>query len=228
MPIWKRPALALVSVALAAPLFQAAASTITYTAFSAWNANVTSAIELNLTAIASSGSYSTPAGKTLVPSSGTAYPFIFTGPDNGAYQLNGGILPVNGRNIVGLFGPSDSLGNITITLPSGGENAFLVTLGSTTASPATLTFSDGQTFKTAVAPNAFNYFGVSVSHNISSITIAMPGQPIVDDFFFAKSQLAQDQQAAPTAECSTLALIGTGLLGLFSAGRKIRVNKLAL
>ena len=227
MPFRKRPALTLISVALFAPMFHAAATTLTYSAFAPWNANVTSPIELNLTAISSSGNYSTPSGKTLVPSSGTAYPFLFTGPDNGSYQLTGGTLPVNGRNIVGLFGPSDGKGNITITLPGSGENAFLLTLGSTTASTATLTLSDGETFKASVAANSFNYFGLSLSHNVSWATIAMPGQPMVDDFFFAKSQLAQDQQTAPTAECSTLALIGGGLLGLFGAGRKFRSNHLA-
>ena len=227
MQLRKHHALALISAALFAPLFHASATTLTYSTYPAWNANVGSAIELNLTAISSSGNYSTASGKTLVPSSGPAYPFVFTGPDNGPFQLTGGTLPVSGRNIVGLFGPSDSKGNITVTLPSGGENAFLLTLGTTSASTATITLSDGEIFKIPVAANAFNFFGASMSHDVTWLSIAMPGQPMIDDFYFAKSQLAQDQQAAPTAECSTLVLIGGGLLGLFAAGRKLRLDSLA-
>ncbi len=219
MQFGKRPAYALLPLALMLPIFHAGATTLTWSTYSAWNSNVTGAIELNFNTInGTSGNYSTASGKTLNPVSGPALPFIFTGPYTGGYQLTGG--EYGNSNIVSLYGPTAGKGNITVTLPSGGENAILLGLGTTgSATSITVALSDGESFNVAATSNSLEFLGLSISHDINWLTISASSEPIVNDFFFASSKLAQDGPSGPpsgppAAEGATLYLIGGGLLSL--------------
>ncbi len=230
MQLGKRPAFALISLALCLPLGVAHATTMSYSTYPAWSQNVTSPIELNFTAISTSGNYSNSTGKSLVPMSGTAYPFIFTGPTGSGYQLSGGAY--GSHSYTSLFGPSGGLGDIQINLPGSGENALLIGLGSTgAASSLTVALSDGETFSVAASPNAVEFLGLSISHDITSLTVSAASQPVINDFYFANSKLAQDSNQnppqSPAIEGSTLSLIGGGLLSLFGARRRLLSNKLA-
>ena len=212
MRFGKRPLYALLPLALMLPVFHGSATTLTWSTYSAWKLNVTSPLELNFGAInATSGNYSTAAGKTLNPLSGPALPFVFTGPYTGGYQLTGGEYGLS--NAFSLLGPTAPTGDITVNLPSGGENAILLGLGSMgNATTITVVLSDGESFNVAAAPNANEFLGLSISHDINWLTISASSEPIVNDFFFASSKLAQDGPTAPppAAEGATLYLIGGG------------------
>jgi len=190
------------------------ATTISTTSFNSWKTSLTgSPIELNFTKVKNS-TYSTSAGITLVPVSGPALSFVITGPDKTGYYLNGGSY----GSIVSLFGASDGVGYIRIDLPSSGENAILLGLAAQPTAGLTVTLSDQETFS---ASNGL--LGLSLSHNITWLTIATNSgsQPLLDDFFFGNSNLAQDQASqSQSAEAATGFLIGGGLLVLFGSRRK--------
>ncbi len=220
MRFGKRPGYFLLPLAIVLSAFHGGATTLTWSTYNAWSANVTGPIELNFNTInVTSGNYNTASGKTLNPVSGPALPFLFTGPYTGGYQLTGG--EYGKYSAPSLYGPNTSTGNITVTLPSGGENALLLGLGTTgSATSMTVALSDGESFNLAAAPNAYEFIGLSISHDINWLTISASSEPIVDDFFLASSRLAQDGPANPpsgpvAAEGATLYLIGGGLLSLF-------------
>ncbi len=214
-----RSGYALLSFALFFPVVRANATTMTWSTYSAWNSNVTGASELNFSSInGTSGNYSTAAGKTLTPLSGPSLGFVFTGPYSGGYQLTGG--EYGGGNAISLLGPTGGKGDITVTLSSGGENAILLGLGSIgSANTITVALSDGESFNVGASPNAYEFLGLSVSHDINWLTISASSEPVVNDFFYASSKLAQDggpsnPPASPAAEGATLYLLGGGLLSL--------------
>ena len=204
---------------------QATATTVTWSTYTSWNSNVTGGTELNFNAVSNSGTYSTAAGKTLVPLSGPAVPFVFTGPYTGGYQLTG--YEYTSRQIISLAGPTGGNGTITITLPSGGENAILLGLGTVGSAPSlTIVLSDGESFNVAATAGSTEFLGLSISHDINSLTISSSSQAVLDDFYFGASKLAQDGnppvgQTPVVAEGSTLSLLGGGLLIFFAFRRKL-------
>ena len=208
------------------PVFHSAATTLTYSSYSTWVANTTGSTELDFSSInLTSANYSNANGKTLTPANNLALPFVFTGPYSGGYQLTGN--DYGTRNIISLFGPTGGRGNITITLPSSGENAILLGLGSTgSATSLSVSLSDGETFSVPATSGNLEFLGLSLSHNISWLTISTTTQPVINDFYFANSKLAQDvttqtgtDGTADTPECATLLLIGTGLASLIKFRR---------
>jgi hypothetical protein len=192
----------------------ARATTISTTSYTSWKTNLTgNPIELDFTKVKNS-TYSTSTGITLLPVSGPALSFVITGPDKTGYYLNGGSY----GSIVSLFGASDGVGYIRIDLPASGENAILLGLAAQPTAGLTVKLSDQQTFS---ASNGL--LGLSLSHNITWLTISTNSgsQPLLDDFFFGNSNLAQDQVSqSQSAEAATGLLIGGGLLILFGSRRK--------
>ncbi len=229
MLLGKSPAIALGLFTLMLPAGVMKATTVTYSTYQSWNGAVSNPIELNFTAISSSASYSTSTGITLSPMSGASLPFVFTGPSTAGYQLTGGTF--TSRNIVSLYGPSNGTGTIMVNLPSGGENAILLALGATNnATSMTVSLSDGTSYNVTPVANTSTFFGVSISHDVTWLSIGAPSQPLIDDFFFANSKLIQDAatssaQPTPTAfEGSTFSLIGGGLLSFIGFRRKLRLG----
>jgi hypothetical protein len=225
----KRPAFALISFAFFLPLAQAGATTLTWSSYSAWKSNVTGSIELNFGQIVSGTSYNSNSGITLKPLSGPSLPFLFTGPYTGGYQLTGGKY----ANAASLFGPSTGSGSITIGLPGAGENALLLGLGSMgSATSITVALSDGESFNVPATAAAVEFLGLSISHDVTWVTVSASSQPVVNDFFFATSQITQDatqtEQPAPALEGSTITMLGGGLLSLFGARRKLFPAKAAV
>ena len=190
------------------------ATTISTTSFNTWKASLTgSPIELDFTKVKNS-TYNTSAGITLLPLQGPALGFLITGPDKTGYSLSGG----NFGSVVSLFGAADGVGSIRIDLPSVGENAILLGLAAQPTAGLTVNLSDQESF--AVSNGLL---GLSLSHTISWLTISTVNgsKPVLDDFYFGVSNLAQDQGAqSQSAEAATAFLIGSGLLILFGARRK--------
>ena len=206
------------------PFFQTRATTLTYTNYTTWTQNVNGATELDFSSIhLTSPNYSTSTGKTLTAMGNSSLAFVFTGPYSGGYQLTGN--DYGSGNAISLFGPTAGKGNITVTLPASGENALLLGLGSTgSATSIAINLSDGESFSVAATANAYEFLGLSLSHNISWLTVSTTTQPVIDDFYFATSKLTQDtnnppappdgQPTSSTPECATLVLFGSGLLSL--------------
>jgi len=196
---------------------EANATSITSTTYSQWTKNVTGAVEVFNPP--TSGTFNTAAGITF-HSTNPAASFVYSGPDNSTWQLTAGFYTSSGHNFLSLFGASDGKGNITITMPTGGENAFLLSLATTASTPITVTLSDGQSFNPAAG-----VFGLSISHDINWLTVSTTSgsQAVIDDFYFGNSTLTQDvtQQPAPVPENATFALIGGGLLILIGGRRKL-------
>ena len=202
----------------------AGATTMTSTSYSGWLANATGPVDIFGNA-PSSGSFSNSTGITLSNSSHPSAAFVFTGPDGTGWSLNAGLYTSNGHNFPALFGASDGKGNITVTMPSGGENAVMMSVASTAGSALTVKLSDGETFTPAAG-----IFGISLSHDISWLTISTGSgsEAVIDDFLYASSTIAQDasQQTGPlpTLEASTVAMIGGGLLILIGGRKKLFSN----
>ncbi len=224
MQFGKRPVFALISFAFFFPFAHGSATTMQYTGYTAWASNVTNPVELNFASLPNNTNYSTSAGKTMNPATGTQtqLPFVFTGPYTGGNQLTTAWYTTH--NTVSFYGPTSSTGNITITLPTGGENAFLLGIGSNSASTITVALSDGETFSVAGTGNSTQFIGLSISHDVNWVTVASPGQAIVNDFYFGGSKLTQDGGTGnpPAAvEGSTLCLIGGGLLSMVGLRRRL-------
>ncbi len=191
------------------------ATSITSTTYAQWLQNETGAVEVF--SPPSSGTYNTSAGITL-NSTHPAASFVYTGPDNGSWQLSAGLYTSGGHNYPSLFGAADGKGNITITMPSAGENAILLSLGTSGSTVLSVNLSDGESFQPAAG-----VFGLSISHDISWLTISTTSgsKPLIDDFYFGSSTLAQDVTQTPAVESATFALIGGGLLILIGGRRKL-------
>ncbi len=192
---------------------RASATALTSTSYSGWLTDVNGApIELNVNGITTDHNYSS-SGLTLYPLSGPQLPFIFTGPDGSGSYLYGTTFTQYTHNYVFLEGASDGVGSIYITLPTGGENAIYLNLDSTTNTPLSIHLSDNETFSSPVGP-----FGLALSQSISwlSISTANGSHPLIDDFFFATSNLTQQ---TPSFEVATIFLMGTGLVVIAGARR---------
>lgn len=204
-----------VSVSLAVLAAAGQATTVTTTNYNIWKTDLTATpIELDFTKVKTS-TYNTSSGITLLPLQGPALSFVITGPDKTGYSLAGGFY----GSVVSLFGASDGTGYIRVDLPSSGENAILLGLATQPTAAVTVTLSDQQSF--AVSNGLF---GLALSHNITWLTISTVNgsQPVLDDFFFGNSNLAQDQiNQSQSAEGATALMIGGGLLILFGARRKL-------
>jgi hypothetical protein len=100
----------------------AAATTITSTTFNGWKANLTGTpTELDFTPITPGKSYSTSAGITLKAIGNSSIGFVFTGPDNGSYNLSG--FSYTSQNIQSLKAGSDSTAVLNVATPAAGNNA---------------------------------------------------------------------------------------------------------
>lgn len=200
----------------------AAATTITSTTVSGWQSNITTGSTVDVFgSLQNNQTYNTSSGVSLSNSSHPSSVFVFTAPDNGGWNLSSKSYTYSGSSYTSLYGPSDGIGNITITMPSGGENAFLLGLGTSEGSTLTVKLSDGETFTPAAG-----IFALSISHDVTWLTISTTNgsQPVLFDFAYANSKLTQDQltqDPAPTIEASTLLMIGGGLLILFGGQRKL-------
>jgi hypothetical protein len=166
-------------------------------------------------------SYSTSNGVSLSNSSHPSSVFVFNGPDNGGWNLTSKSYIYEGSSYPSLYGPSDGIGSITITMPTDGENAFLLGLGTSQGTTLAVKLSDGETFTPAAG-----VFALSISHDISWLTVSTTNgsQPVIFDVAYGNGNLAQDQltqSPAPTLEASTLVMIGGGLLILIGGQRKL-------
>jgi hypothetical protein len=214
------PTLALLFSPFLFSVLPAGATTLTYSSYAQWNSNVTGGTELDFTGVNSSGNYSTAAGKTLVPVKGAALPFVFTGPiSTNNYYLVGGTF--GSMNVTSLLGPTGGSGSLLVTLPTGGQNAVLLAVGTTgAATSATITLSDSQVFTVSTTPNSYQFFGLSISHNIDWLTVSTSSQAVISDFYFGTSKLTQDPPPSAAPESASLYLIAGGLLSLFGGRRR--------
>jgi len=195
----------------------ATATTITSTTFPSWKTNLTgSPTEVDFSKVGFN-SYNTAGGLNLSAVGNSSVIFGFTGPDNGSFQLSG----TSYQGLTALAGSTDSGAAINVTMPSAGENAVLLSMGSTSGTPLTLTLSDGESFSLSSG-----LFGLSISHPITSFVLTTtPGsQAVIDDLWYGNSSLTQDQGSgnnpAPDSEGATLILIIGGSLILFGVRRK--------
>ncbi len=197
------------------------ATTVTTTSYTVWKTNLTgSPIELDFTKVKTT-SYSTSSGITLPPLQGPALSFVVTGPDKTGYSLTGGFY----GSTVSLLGASDGTGYIRVDLPASGENAVLLGVATQPSATLTVTLSDLESFTVSNG-----LFGLALSHNITWLTISTVNgsKPVLDDFFFGTSNLAQDQiNQTQSAEATTALMIGGGLLILFGARRKFTQRRVA-
>ena len=197
------------------------ATTVTTTSYTVWKTNLTgSPIELDFTKVKTT-SYSTSSGITLPPLQGPALSFVVTGPDKTGYSLTGGFY----GSTVSLLGASDGTGYIRVDLPASGENAVLLGIATQPSATLTVTLSDLESFTVSNG-----LFGLALSHNITWLTISTVNgsKPVLDDFFFGNSNLAQDQiNQTQSAEATTALMIGSGLLILFGARRKFTQRRVA-
>ncbi len=195
---------------------RASATTITTTSTTTWKSSsyITGAYSVLDFYPVLQPSYNTAAGITLTPS-GSTTGVNFTGLDNGAYYLAGDTTQKT------LMSSTDAGAFIKLAMPSTGENAFLLGTGATASHPLTLTFSDGESFSINTG-----VFGVSVSHQISWLTLAgaSGSQAMVSDFWFAASSLAQDSPGGstpvPTPEPATVLMTLAGAAFLLAGSKK--------
>ncbi len=209
----------IISTGLLATVGSATATTITTTTFQSWKANLNgSPTDADFTRVNFSN-YNTSAGLNLSATGNPSVIFGFTGPDNGGFQLSG----ISYQGTTGLAGSTDSGAGINVTTPVAGENALLLSIGSTSGTPLMLTFSDGESFSLSSG-----LVGFSISHPITSLLLTTsPGsQAVIDDFWYGTSSLTQDPAQGPgngsssTPEGATLLLVTGGSLILFGARRK--------
>lgn len=189
--------------------FQAAATTITTTSYSAWNtsAYITgSTTVVDLTTLQAGLNYSNAAGYT---SNG----FNFTGPDGATYMLSS----QTEGSITGLLGASDGTGGIDVAMPGSGNSAVLFDTSCISCGTVSLTLSDNETFTVSNGQ-----FGLSISHPITwfKLSTTSGNRPFLEYAYFGTSSLAQDTGLSPTSEAATPVLLGGGLIILAGAVRR--------
>ncbi|MGC2662190.1 MAG: PEP-CTERM sorting domain-containing protein [Bryobacteraceae bacterium] len=165
----------------------------------------------------------------------------------GGFTISGTGLQVNYdsdySNTVGFEASS-----ITVTTPVSGINAFFIQLGDSVAgAPITVTLSDGETISSVNSQslNSPTYFGISISHDITSFSVSTTsGNIFLDEMYSGVSTLAQDSGSgdgsgdgsgsgdsgdpSATPEAATILLIGGGLLALVGSRRKWVAARLAV
>jgi hypothetical protein len=216
---------------LCAALFAAAAcasrlnaTEVVTTSYAAWTATLTgSATEWNFS-FPNGGSYSTAAGYSL--SVGSYGPIVVTGPDGSGYNLTENSSYYDSaisRNLQTLQGASDGVGSMVFTTPAAGLTAFGLGLGMQgTASPITVTLSDGETFTANPAANGAVFLGFSSATPITSFVLKTSNGSQVELTDFDAGGTNQTA-SAPAAEVTTALMIGTGLL-IFGARRRVFSN----
>lgn len=202
---------------------RADATAITTTSFVTWKSTMYQTgnpTELNFNTVGSS-SYNTSSGITLAAIGNPAITYTVTGPDNGAFQLTGGVF----HNVTSLFGAVDSGAQIKIVAPASGVNAILLGVNTTGSTPITLTLSDNQVFNLSSG-----LFGISISHPINWMTLSTTAgsQMVLNDFWYGDSALTQDQIVPQTPEAATVLLTLGGLCLLLSTQRKRFRNTFAV
>ena len=213
---------AMIGALAAVMALNAGATTVTSTTFNGWKAGLNgAATEVDFSSV-NYGDYSTSNGISLSAVGSPSTQFVFTGPDNGAYQLSGAPF----GSFVALQGGSNAGAGINIALPGAGANALLVVVGST-GGPLTLSLSDGETFSLGNG----GLFGLSLSHPVTSmlLTTTAGSQAVIDDLWFGASALTQDSgpvnnppaDPSPAPEGASLVLVAGGALVLFGAKRKL-------
>ncbi len=213
---------ALLAAAAFAPRLNA--TEVVTTSYAAWTATLTgSATEWNFS-FPNGGSYNTAAGYTL--SVGSYGPIVVTGPDGSGYTLSEDSSYFDSaisRNLQTLQGATDGVGSMVFTTPAAGLTAFGLGLGMLgTASPITVTLSDGESFTANPAVNGAVFLGISSATPITSFVVKTSNGSQVEltDFFAGASN---EPATAPTAEVTTALMIGTGLL-VFGARRRVFSN----
>ncbi len=202
--------LCVVCVAAALPV---SATTQQTTVYSSWTQMITGSPTFEDVETLPTGNYSTSAGVT----DGS---YLFTGPDGSGWSLGEQTFGNQG----GLYGASDGIGGIEVTLPGSGQSAIYFDANTEannglTNGALTLTLSDGESFSIASGQ-----FGLSISHPITSyeLTTASGQAAFLQWAYFGNSNLPQDAGGgAPATEAATMALVGGGMLVLFGSKRKL-------
>jgi hypothetical protein len=197
------------------------ATTIETTSYSAWVASLSGNPTDGFSYVAS-GSYSTASGwSTTIGSYGT---FVVTGPDGGSYSLNQTYYGSGSTS--SLVGASDGTGGVNVSSVSGVTGIMLGVGETVSASPITVTLSDGETFTINPTVGGTTLIGFSSSTPITSVYLStVAGSAVVlDDLLAGVSNLpASTGPSSPASECATILLIAGGLVFL-GAKRKIFSN----
>jgi len=211
-------------IKLLAALFTAAvaahlnATEVVTTSYAAWTATVTGTPAEWDFSFSGGSSYSSAAGYTL--NAGTYGPLTVTGPDGSGYSLNENPTyfdSTTSQNVTTLEGASDGVGSMVFTTPSAGLTAFSLGLGELgTASPITVTLSDGETFSVSPGVNGDVFLGFSSSTAITSFTLSTTGGSNIELTDFNAGASSEPE---PAAEVTTFAMIGSGLLFFLSRRR---------
>jgi len=153
-----------------------------------------------------------PSGTTLSSTANSSIVFPITGPSSGPGELAGNTSST--KELVG--------GYIDIAMPTGGENAILLSLAGT--GTITVTLSDG-----SVLSGSQGFFGFSVSHDVTWADITTTGSSVaLNDFYYATSALTQDAGGGnpqPVPEATTLTLTCAGFLIALGGGRKLFLRR---
>ena len=209
---------ALLCLPLAAIALPMQATTIQATTYSAWASQVTGTPTFVDLETLSSGDYSSASGITQGS-------YTFTGPDGAGWSL--GVQTFG--NKTGIYGASDGVGGIDVTLPGSGQSAIYFYANTEannqlTNASLTLTLSDGESFIIAGGQ-----FGVNISHPITWYALSTTsGQAAFLEWaYFGNSSLPQDGGTGgggtpgQAPEAATIALVGGGILILFGSKRKL-------
>ncbi len=197
------------------------ATEIVTTSYAAWTATTAGAPAQWDLAFPNGGAYSTAAGCSL--NVGSYGPVNVTGPDGTGYSLNENNNYFNSSTsqyTTTLEGASDGTGSMVFTTPSAGLTAFGLGLGMLgTASPITVTLSDGETFSASPAVNGNIFLGFSSTTPITSFTLSTANGSAIELTDF---QAAESSQPAPAAEVTPLLMVGGGLLAFLMRRRRSR------
>jgi hypothetical protein len=190
-------------------VFDATATTITTTSYSAWDtsAYITGSTTLvDLTTLQAGLNYSNAAGYT---SNG----FNFTGPDGATYVLSS----QTEGSLTGLLGPSDGTGSIEVAMAGAGNSAVLFDAKCISCGTLSLTLSDNETFSVSNGQ-----FGLSISHPITwfKVSTSSGTRPFLEYVYFGTSSLPQDTDLSAANEAATPVLLGGGLVILAGAVRR--------
>lgn len=203
---------------LAVPALPALATTVQSTTYQSWMTQVTGTPTFEDVETLPTGNYSTVTGV----SDGS---YVFTGPDGSGWSLGEQTF----SNKSGLYGASDGVGGIEVTMPGLGQSAIYLDANTEanntlTNGALTLTLSDGESFNITSGQ-----FGLSISHPITwyTLTTTSGQSPFMQWAYFGTSSIPLDSGGSggtgddpPAVEAATMALVAGGLLVVFGAKRK--------